>query len=63
MDGAELGEATFEGLSSQQKSRTNARLMAAARADSAAFREADSIKAMRADVNRVGKRAFQKPFD
>jgi hypothetical protein len=63
MDGAELGEATFEGLSPQQKGRTNARLMAAARADGAAFREADSIKAMKTDVNRVGKRAFQKPFD
>lgn len=63
MDGAELGDATFEGLSPKQKGRTNARLMAAARADGAAFRQADSIRAMRTDVNRVGKRAFQKPFD
>ncbi len=43
MDGAEFGEATFEGLSSRQKGRTNARLMAAARADGAAFREADPL--------------------
>ena len=63
MDGAELGEATFEGLSAQQKRRTNARLMAAAQTDAAAFREADSIRALRTDLNRVGKRAFQKPFD
>ncbi|HET9262389.1 MAG TPA: hypothetical protein VFO14_05050 [Vicinamibacterales bacterium] len=63
MDGAELGEATFDGLSPQQKRRTNERLMEAARADAATFREADSTRALRTDLNRVGERAFQKPFD
>jgi hypothetical protein len=63
MDGAALGEATFDGLSAQQKRISNAKLMAAAQADPSAFREADSIRALRADVNRVGKPAFQKPFE
>jgi hypothetical protein len=44
MDGAELDEATFDGLSPQQKRRSNAR-------------------ALRTDVDRVGKRAYQKPFE
>jgi hypothetical protein len=33
MDGAELGEAMFDGLSSQQKRRSNAKLLAEAQAD------------------------------
>jgi hypothetical protein len=63
MDGAQLGEVTFDGLSPQQKRRSNARLMAAAQANPAAFRDADSMRALRTDLDRVGKRAFQKPFE
>ena len=45
MDGATLGEATFDGLSSKQKRISNDKLMAAAHADPQAFRQADSIRA------------------
>jgi hypothetical protein len=63
MDGAELGGTMFDGLSSKQKRISNAKLMAAAEADPAAFRKTGSMKALRADLNRVGKKAFQKPFE
>ena len=63
MDGAELGETMFDGLSPQQKVKSNAKLMAAARADPKAFRETGSMRALLSDLNRVGKKAFQKPFE
>lgn len=63
MDGAELGETMFDGLSPQQKRKSNDRLMAAAKADPRAFRETGSMRALRSDLSRVGAKAFQKPFE
>ncbi|MGE3959255.1 MAG: hypothetical protein AB7H96_21260 [Vicinamibacterales bacterium] len=63
IDGAELGEAMFDGLSPQQKGKTNAKLLAAAQADPKSFRETGAMRALRTDLNRVGKKAFQKPFE
>lgn len=63
MDGAKLGEAMFDGLSPHQKRRSNAKLLAAAKADPNAFRETGSMRALRSDLNRVGRKAFQKPFE
>jgi len=62
-DGAKLGEDSFAGLSPRQKRKTNARLFAAAQADPSAFRKTGSMQALRIDAGRVGKRAYQKPFE
>ena len=63
MEGAELGQSMFEGLSPQQKKVSNDRLMAAAVSDPVGFASAGAIQALKTDVGRVGKRAFQKPFE